>query len=196
MVPDSKLVDSIPHHIKMPELLSESGRLRDLAVLHTSTPSFGDDVGAIEALVAANPRLKAGFTGAGRWRCSSTRDLKYSEGLDFVARNEFDFTIRELCRGARLEGDRRTVVSQWPGRRDHAQQGTRYPGEHGGALPFASEVYKRDLKIENYLIGYLKHPLCLGSTPDAAANRVPHLLGLVGRRRSAAIAIGPAASAT
>ncbi|WP_312283721.1 hopanoid biosynthesis associated radical SAM protein HpnJ, partial [Candidatus Igneacidithiobacillus taiwanensis] len=26
------------------------------------------------------------------------------------------------------------------------------------ALPFVSEVYKRDLRIENYFIGYLKHP--------------------------------------
>ncbi len=25
-------------------------------------------------------------------------------------------------------------------------------------LPFVTEVYKRDLKIENYFIGYLKHP--------------------------------------
>jgi hypothetical protein len=36
----------------------------DLAVLHTSTPSFGSDVRVIEALKAANPRLKAGFVGA------------------------------------------------------------------------------------------------------------------------------------
>ena len=26
------------------------------------------------------------------------------------------------------------------------------------ALPFVAPVYKRDLKIENYFIGYLKHP--------------------------------------
>ena len=25
-------------------------------------------------------------------------------------------------------------------------------------LPFVAPVYKRDLKIENYFIGYLKHP--------------------------------------
>ena len=25
-------------------------------------------------------------------------------------------------------------------------------------LPFVTPVYKRDLKIENYFIGYLKHP--------------------------------------
>ena len=25
-------------------------------------------------------------------------------------------------------------------------------------LPFVTEVYKRDLEIENYFIGYLKHP--------------------------------------
>jgi hypothetical protein len=25
-------------------------------------------------------------------------------------------------------------------------------------LPFVAPVYRRDLKIENYFIGYLKHP--------------------------------------
>ena len=31
------------------------------------------------------------------------------------------------------------------------------PRKHG-RLPFVSPIYKRDLKIENYFIGYLKHP--------------------------------------
>ena len=86
MVPGSKLIDSIPHHVKMPELLRQAGDY-DLAVLHTSTPSFGDDVKAVEALKAANPRLKVGFVGA-KVAVQPDESLKYSEAIDFVARRE------------------------------------------------------------------------------------------------------------
>src|ERR1700721_1693782 len=97
MVPDSKLVDSIPHGIRMPDIVKGIGDY-DLAVLHTSSPSFGDDVKALRALKSANPRLKAGFVGA-KVAVQPDESLKYSDAIDFVARNEFDFTIKELAEG-------------------------------------------------------------------------------------------------
>src|SRR6516225_9988480 len=63
VVPGSKLVDAVPHRITLADVLREAPHY-DLAVLHTSTPSFASDVRVIEALKEANPRLKAGFVGA------------------------------------------------------------------------------------------------------------------------------------
>ena len=63
MVPDSKLIDAIPHRIALADVVREAARY-ELAVLHTSTPSFSSDVRVVEALKAANPRLKIGFVGA------------------------------------------------------------------------------------------------------------------------------------
>src|ERR1700727_3775843 len=60
MVPGSKLIDSIPHGIGMPDILKQAGDY-DLAVLHTSSPSFGDDVKGGAALKSANPRQQAGI---------------------------------------------------------------------------------------------------------------------------------------
>src|SRR5260370_17496796 len=100
MVPDSKLIDSIPHHVRMPELLKQAGDY-DLLVLHTSSPSFGDDVKAIEALKSANPRLKAGFVGA-KSALQPDESIKNSYAIDFPARNQFSFTISVLAQGRNL----------------------------------------------------------------------------------------------
>jgi hopanoid biosynthesis associated radical SAM protein HpnJ len=154
MVPGSKLIDSIPHGIRMPDVLKQAGDY-DLAVLHTSSPSFGDDVKAIAALKSANPRLKAGFVGA-KVAVQPDESLKYSDVVDFVARNEFDFTIKELAEGrnwGKIDG---LSFRNQQGAIVHNKE--RAILENMDALPFVTEVYKRDLEIEKYFIGYLKHP--------------------------------------
>jgi hopanoid biosynthesis associated radical SAM protein HpnJ len=154
MVPDSKLIDSIPHGIRMPEILKQVGDY-DLAVLHTSSPSFGDDVKAIEALKSANPRLKAGFVGA-KVAVQPDESLKYSDVIDFVARNEFDFTVKELAEGRDWGAIDGLSFRNAQGAIVHNKE--RAILENMDALPFVTEVYRRDLTIEKYFIGYLKHP--------------------------------------
>ena len=58
--------------------------------------------------------------------------------------------------------------------------------ENMDELPFVAPVYQRDLKIENYFIGYLKHPYVQLLHRAAAAARSAR--SACGRRRSAAIA--------
>src|SRR5579883_2305289 len=154
MVPDSKLIDSIPHGIRMPEILKQVGDY-DLAVLHTSSPSFGDDVKAIEALKSANPRLKAGFVGA-KVAVQPDESLKYSDVIDFVARNEFDFTVKELAEGRDWGAIDGLSFRNAQGAIVHNKE--RAILENMDELPFVTPVYKRDLTIEKYFIGYLKHP--------------------------------------
>jgi len=154
MVPDSKLIDSTPHGVRMSDVLAGIGEY-DLAVLHTSSPSFPDDVKVLKALKEANPRLKAGFVGA-KVAVQPDESLKYDAAIDFVGRNEFDFTIQEVAQGrewSAIDGlsfrDRNGVVQ-------HNKE--RAILENMDALPFVTPIYKRDLKIEKYFIGYLKHP--------------------------------------
>ena len=70
----------------------------DLVVAHTSVPSFKSDVKVIEALKDANPSLKAGLIGA-KVAVNAEGSLKDGAAIDFVARNEFDFTIKEVADG-------------------------------------------------------------------------------------------------
>ena len=88
MVPDGKLIDAIPHRIALADVVRQAPDY-ELAVLHTSTPSFASDVRVVEALKAANPRLKAGFVGA-KVAVEPQSSLASSAAIDFVAGNEFD----------------------------------------------------------------------------------------------------------
>jgi hypothetical protein len=74
LVENSKLIDAPPHGTSLAEVVAEA-RNFDLAVLHTSTPSFASDVKAITALKAANPALKAGAD----WRQGSGRRRRRPE---------------------------------------------------------------------------------------------------------------------
>ncbi len=154
LVPDSKLIDAIPHGVSLLAILHEA-RDYELAILHTSTPSFASDVRAVEALKAANPAIRIGLIGA-KVAVEPEASLESSNSIDFVARNEFDFTVKEVAEGKDwkdIEGlsyrDRAGVIRHNP---------PRAVLEDMDRLPFVTPVYKRDLTIEKYFIGYLKHP--------------------------------------
>ena len=63
LVEGSRLVDAPPHRQGLAEVAAMA-RGFDLAVLHTSTPSFASDVKVAERLKAENPSLKVGLIGA------------------------------------------------------------------------------------------------------------------------------------
>jgi hypothetical protein len=58
LVPNSKLIDAPPHNTSLAEVVAQAKNF-DLAVVHTSTPSFASDVKAIMALKDANSALKS-----------------------------------------------------------------------------------------------------------------------------------------
>ena len=154
MVETGKLVDAIPHKIGLNDIVG-TARDFDLAVLHTSTPSFRSDVRVVEALKAANPALKVGFVGA-KVAVEPQASLSASPAIDFVTGNEFDFTVKEIAEGrswAKIAG-----LSY----RDAAGTLHHNPPrpilQNMDELPFVTPVYKRDLTVANYFIGYLKHP--------------------------------------
>ena len=154
LVPGSRLVDAPAAGLSLSDVLPLASE-HDLAVLHTSSPSFPGDVQVAEALKAANPSLSVGLVGA-KVAVDPEGSLLASPAIDFVAREEFDFTIAELAEGrpfAEVDGityrDGNGLVASTP---DRAIL------EDMDRLPYVSDVYKRDLRIEDYFIGYLKHP--------------------------------------
>jgi hopanoid biosynthesis associated radical SAM protein HpnJ len=154
LVPGSKLVDAPPARVTLGQVLPMA-RDYELAVLHTSTPSFASDVRVAEALREVNPKLKIGFVGA-RVAVQPEESLRASTAIDFVARNEFDFTVKEVAEERAFDTIEGLSYRDKAGVIVHNKE--RAVLENMDALPFVTEVYKRDLKIENYFIGYLKHP--------------------------------------
>ncbi len=154
VVPGSKLIDAVPHRLGLADIVRDA-RAYDLAVLHTSTPSFASDVRVAAALKAANPDLKVGFVGA-KVAVEPQASLEGSAAIDFVAGNEFDFTIREVAEGREFGAITGLSYRDADGAIRHNPP--RAIIENMDDLPFVTPVYQRDLKIENYFIGYLQHP--------------------------------------
>ena len=154
LVENSKLIDAPPHKTTLAEVNAQI-RGFDLAVLHTSTPSFDSDVKVIEAMKAVNPNLKVGLIGA-KVAVQSDESLKDAPIVDFVARNEFDFTIKDVADGKSWSDIAGLSYRNSEGVIVHNED---RPVMHDmDTLPFVTPVYKRDLVMENYFIGYLKHP--------------------------------------
>jgi len=154
LVENSKLIDAPPHDTTLADVVAQA-RDFDLVVAHTSVPSFASDVKVIEALKAANPGLKAGLIGA-KVAVDAEGSLIKAPAVDFVARNEFDFTIKDIADDqpwADIKGiswrNRQGVIVHNPDRPII---------ENMDSLPWVTPVYKRDLQMEKYFIGYLKHP--------------------------------------
>src|SRR6266850_290655 len=153
LVPGSRLIDAPPADLTLEDIRPVASEY-ELAILHTSTPSFAHDVRVAEALKEKNPGLRIGFVGA-HVAVNPERALAASTAIDFVARNEFDFTIQDVARGRPLE----TVLGlsfRSDGKVRHMPD--RPVLEDMDALPFVVDVYKRDLVVEQYAIGYLLHP--------------------------------------
>jgi hopanoid biosynthesis associated radical SAM protein HpnJ len=155
LVADSKLIDAPPAEIQLAEVLPLA-RQYELVVMHTSTPSFANDVKVAQAMKDVNPKLKIGFVGA-KVAVEPAESLEAAgTALDFVGRNEFDFTIKEIADGRAWDGIDGLSYRNAAGGLTHNRE--RATLEDMDQLPFVTEVYKRDLNIEDYFIGYLKHP--------------------------------------
>jgi hopanoid biosynthesis associated radical SAM protein HpnJ len=153
LVPGSRLVDAPPDGLTLDDV-RPLARQYDLCVMHTSTPSFASDVKVTEALKAENPALTIGMVGAAV-AVAPEPSLRASRALDFVAGNEFDFTIEEVARGVPLP---RVAGLSYRVNGHVAHTPPRPILEDMDRLPFVTPVYRRDLTVEHYAIGYLRHP--------------------------------------
>ncbi|OHC74063.1 MAG: hopanoid biosynthesis associated radical SAM protein HpnJ [Rhodospirillales bacterium RIFCSPLOWO2_01_FULL_65_14] len=153
LVPGSRLVDAPARGLALADVLPLA-REYELAVLHTSTPSFPSDIKVAKALKAENPRLLLGFVGA-HVAVSPEPSVLASDAIDFVARHEFDFAIKEIADGRPL-AETDGITYKRNGRAVHNRD--RAILHDMDRLPFVTDVYKRDLVPEDYFIGYLLHP--------------------------------------
>jgi hopanoid biosynthesis associated radical SAM protein HpnJ len=154
LVENSRLIDAPPHRLSLAEV-APLAKDFDLAVLHTSSPSFASDVKTAEALKEVNPDLKVGLIGA-KVAVDAEGSLRSAPVIDFVARNEFDFTIKDVADEKPLESIDGLSYRNDGGVIIHNPDRTIL--ENMDSLPFVTPVYLRDLTIDNYFIGYLKHP--------------------------------------
>ena len=154
MVEGSRLIDA-PAHDQSWEDIAHEVDGKELVILHTSTPSFNQDIRTAALIKGRNPDALIGFVGA-KVAVEPDKSLAASPHIDFVAREEYDFTILEIAQGkplAEVDGITwRAPDGSFIRNKDRAII------EDMDVLPMVSPVYKRDLTIEKYFGGYLRHP--------------------------------------
>ena len=154
LVPDSKLLDCPPHNIDIKQCL-EIAKGYDHVIIHTSTPSLKNDSKVAEAIKGNRPETKIGFVGA-HAAVLPVETLKTSPAIDWVGRKEFDFTCKEVAEDRPLESVTGLSYRDKEGKIRHNAE--REQIQNMDSLPWVADVYKRDLEIEKYFIGYLLHP--------------------------------------
>jgi hopanoid biosynthesis associated radical SAM protein HpnJ len=154
LVEGSKLIDAPPHGLKFADIEADI-KARDLIVMHTSTPSFKSDAKTAEMIKEINPNARIGFIGA-KVAVEPEKSLIAAKAVDFVARNEFDFTCKDVADDVPFADIKGLSYRNREGVIVHNED--REVLENMDALPWVTPVYKRDLVIEKYFGGYLKHP--------------------------------------
>jgi hopanoid biosynthesis associated radical SAM protein HpnJ len=153
MVEGSRLIDAPPDGLGVEDVIRQAAGY-ELVVIHTSTPSLPNDVKVAERLKEEYPGLLVGFVGA-HASVLPVETLSASPAIDFVTRDEFDHTIPDVASRDRLD-EVAGISFRKNGSIVHTPD---RPLIHNmDELGFVTEVYKRDLTIENYFIGYLLHP--------------------------------------
>jgi hopanoid biosynthesis associated radical SAM protein HpnJ len=154
MVPGSRLLDAPADDLSVEQTLAIA-RDYEMVIMHTSTPSFPMDAKFAELLKQRQPATLVGMVGA-KVAVDAEGSLLASEAIDFVAREEFDFTCKEIADGMPLDQVLGISYRQPDGTITHNE--ARPMIEDMDALPFVAPVYRRDLNIRNYFIGYLNYP--------------------------------------
>jgi hopanoid biosynthesis associated radical SAM protein HpnJ len=154
LVSESKLVDAPPHNLSVEDVLTIA-RNYELVIMHTSTPSLANDVKCAEAIKAQKPDTEIGFIGA-HVAVLPGETLKDNPIIDFVCRNEFDYTCLELAQGKPYKEIKGLSYRDKYGQIQHNCE--RELIHDWDSLPSVLPIYARDLDIEKYFIGYLLHP--------------------------------------
>jgi len=153
MIPDSRLVDAPPHDITVEQTI-EMARDFEFLVLFTSTPGFASDVRLAGMMKETNPNLKIAFVGP-HVTALSEESLRASKAIDFICRKEFDYSVTEFATGKPLDEIagisylKNGLVVHNPDREQLQDL---------DSLPFAVDIYKRDLDITRYNVPFLLHP--------------------------------------
>lgn len=154
LIPNSKLMDCPPHDISVEDCLKEAKKY-DHIIIHTSTPSLPNDCKVAEAIKEQSPSTQIGFVGA-HTMVLPEETLTSSWAIDWVARGEFDYTCKEISEGRPFSEVKGIVYKAKDGK--IVSNPERELIQNLDELPWVTDVYKRDLDITKYSIGYLKEP--------------------------------------
>jgi len=132
----------------------QAGQGFDLIIVYTSTGGFLNDAKLAQGFREKYPTISLAMVGP-HTTAMPEESLRGCQALDFVVRGEFDTTLVDIANEvplAEVDG-----ISYRRGN-DIIHNRNRRPLQEMDSLPSVLDVYKRDLPIEKYFVGYLLHP--------------------------------------
>ncbi len=154
MIPNSRLLDAPPHNIGVQETL-EIAKDYEFVVLFTSAPGLHNDIRMAEMMKAQNPSIKVAFVGP-HVTVRPEETLRMSPAIDFVTRKEFDHSVTEFASGKPLREIDGVCFLDESGKLVSTPD--RAPIHDLDSLPWAAEVYARDLDYTRYNVPFLLNP--------------------------------------
>jgi len=156
---DVRLVDAPAQGQGLDEIMDIVKDFRpDMAVVDTSTPSIYNDVKVAAKIKEILPDCTTVLVGP-HVSALPEETLKLDPGVDAVAREEYDYTVRDLARaveeGRDLKGVQGITFRQ-NGKILHTQD--RPMIDDLDKIPFVSRVYQRHLNVRDYFYAICQHP--------------------------------------
>lgn len=132
----------------------------DLLVIDSSFPSLNNDISVAELIKKSYNKIKVVLVGPPASQFAEK--ILESDGIDIVARWEYDFTLKEVVekfengddwlkdiKGISFKQDEKTV---------HNPDRAFSTSEDLDKIPFVSKVYKKHLKVNDYFLGQSLYP--------------------------------------
>jgi hopanoid biosynthesis associated radical SAM protein HpnJ len=152
----SRLVDAPPHHISWKAVV-DILKNYEFLVLFTSTVGWDENQKMAEVIKQTYPALRIAFVGPSV-TTSPRLALDGCSAIDFICRREFEFSIVEYAYGAPFNEILGISYRNSDGIIQHNPDRAQLTPAELDALPWATEIYHRDLDITKYNIPFLLHP--------------------------------------
>jgi hopanoid biosynthesis associated radical SAM protein HpnJ len=154
MIEGSRVVDAPVQRLSLEQCL-DIARDYDMVLMYTSTPTLKLDIETARRIKERKPSTVTVLAGP-HVTMLPEESLRQADGaVDIVCRGEFDHTVVEIAAGKPWEQiDGISFLKE--GR--FVQTADRDLPTDLDALPFTSQVYKRDLPVDEYIIPHVKNP--------------------------------------
>jgi len=154
MIEGSRVVDASSQRLTLEQCLTIAADY-DLVVMYTSTPTLRLDIETARRIKQQKPHTITVLTGPHVTMLPEDTLHQAHGAVDIVCRGEFDYTVVDIAAGKpweQIAGISYLKDGQFVSNPD------REPPADLDALPFTSQVYKRDLPVDEYVIPHVKNP--------------------------------------
>ena len=169
---DVRLVDAPASTLNRVDIIKDAQSFNpDLMVINSDFSSLGND---IEVTKLLKDETDAVTILVGPPVSQFPDKILENDGVDLIARFEYDFTIRDIAEA--IEADKyfkniKGISYKEDGKVMHNPDRTFSTSEELDEIPFVSKIYKEHLNVKDYFLGHTLYPMVQIFTGRGCPNR-------------------------